>query len=380
MTVTANTDTESNLNVQSGRKILVLRAYPREEGFTKYITDWVVHGAVSAGAQVDNIDLRKLSIKSCLGCYSCWLTTPGVCVHKDDMEPLLQKILDSHIILCATPLYHFGMSSSLKKFFERTFPLLKPGIKQTSSGALRNSIRYPAQWNKKLGFISAGALRDPSSFDALKQSFYLLADGMDLELCAELIRPESYLLSFTLSKPKTLKTIETGLISAGRELAIDGLVSAKSEKMISLPLSADDQHFKEYSDIYWEHAMRSKKRSMDAIQAKVALDVRILMKELVRCFNPKNAKRVRAVLQFDFSDKDKNLHYRIELDRGTCKMTETESQDCDLRVLTKAEIWARIFTHSLNVREALMDKTLILEGDKSLFLRLTRFFPPPEQS
>jgi hypothetical protein len=36
-----------------------------------------------------------------------------------------------------------------------------------------------------------------------------------------------------------------------------------------------------------------------------------------------------------------------------------------------------IFTRQLEVREALKDRRLVLEGDKSLFTRLDRLFSPP---
>ena len=81
------------------------------------------------------------------------------------------------------------------------------------------------------------------------------------------------------------------------------------------------------------------------------------------------------MLQFDFPDKD--LHFRFAVDRGTCTMEEAASEKCDLRVVVDTVIWSKVFTRQINVREALMKKQIVLEGDKMLFTRLDRYFPPP---
>ena len=44
---------------------------------------------------------------------------------------------------------------------------------------------------------------------------------------------------------------------------------------------------------------------------------------------------------------------------------------------TKAATWAKVFMRQVNMREALVSGGIKLEGDKSLFTRLDRYFPPP---
>jgi len=81
------------------------------------------------------------------------------------------------------------------------------------------------------------------------------------------------------------------------------------------------------------------------------------------------------VLQFDFPDE--NLHFRLAIDRGQCVLEETTAEHPDLRVSCRAGVWAKLFMRQMDVREALKDGHLVLEGDKSLFTRLDRLFPPP---
>jgi putative sterol carrier protein len=270
------------------------------------------------------------------------------------------------------------MSAALKAFLERTLPLLTHEFGETSRGYMRNLNRYPARWNgKRLGFIAAGAFKDPGNFEALRNTFRLLADGFGMALCAQLVRPEAYLLQFELAKPRTVRTVETALRRAGTELATTGQVSAETHEKVSLPLAVDVRHFRKYSAIYWEHARAMGTDALDLprVQKAVMADVRILMSEMARCIDPVASAKLRAVVQFDFPDKD--LHFRLTVDRGTCRMEETASESCDLRVTADTGVWADAFTRRTDMRDALRQKRIVVQGDKMLFSRLERYFPPP---
>jgi putative sterol carrier protein len=56
---------------------------------------------------------------------------------------------------------------------------------------------------------------------------------------------------------------------------------------------------------------------------------------------------------------------------------EGRSPNPSLRIRCAAEVWVGIFTRQTNALSALRNGDLTLAGDKSLFARLDRFFPPP---
>jgi alkyl sulfatase BDS1-like metallo-beta-lactamase superfamily hydrolase len=145
----------------------------------------------------------------------------------------------------------------------------------------------------------------------------------------------------------------------------------------ALPLAADQNHFLAYSNIYWTHAMQMGEEAQmpGLVQARVGIDVRILLREMVRSFDPAAAARTRAVLQFDFPDQQQ--HFRVTIERGQVQLEETTTAQPNLRVRCEATIWAKLFMRQLDVRQALLERQLVLEGDKSLFSRLERLFPPP---
>jgi multimeric flavodoxin WrbA/putative sterol carrier protein len=338
----------------------------------------VLEGVRRAGAEVEEINACAARITPCIGCYHCWTVTPGVCIHKDDMPDILEKILEADLLLFATPVYYYTVSSAIKTFLERTLPLTKQGFEFTPKGCMRNRTRYPERWkDKKLAYVAAAALKKPENFDGIRQTFDLLADGFNLQFAGGIVRPEAYLLQFSLAKPKTVKTVETALVQAGREMVTDGKVSAATAEKTALPLAVDMEHFFKYSTIYWQHAvsMGAEAADLDKVQRAVVTDVRILMSEMARSVDKSATAKLKLIFQFDFTDTDQ--HFRLEVDHGECTMKETASEHCDLRVIVTTETWAKVFMREINVRDALVKGDIKLQGDKFLFSRLDRFFPPP---
>jgi len=359
--------------------LLLVRGYPRQNGYTHAVTELFARGAREAGARVTDIHLSRKVIRPCNGCYRCWIVTPGACVHHDDMPSMLEALLESDVIVLSSPLYHFAMSASMKTFLERTLPLTSPGIVETPSGRIRNHMRYPGKWKKSLIVIMACAFKDPETFSAARKTFEHICEGMDISPGGFLLRPESYLLQFALAKPKTVKIIETAFVKAGYEAARQGRLSEETQRNAASPLTTDLPHFLKYSNIFWEHAARLGAEAMDLEKLRRAVtgDVRVLLSEMVRSIDPAAAARTRAVLQFDFSDSGQ--HFTVAVDKGRATLTEGESADPDLRIVTTAGVWAGLFMREIDARTALVEKKIVLTGDKSIFARLDRYFPPPDR-
>ena len=220
-------------------KVLLLRANPRKTGYTQRLTDLYVAGLRAEGAEVEEVELSSRRFELCDGCYHCWVATPGQCVHSDGMSELLERVLACEVLVCATPLYYYSMSASLKTFFERTFPLTAPGLVRSRAGLSRNRIRYPERWQgKKMVTIVAGALHDPEVFRPVNETFRLIADSLDFELVGQLTRPGACLLDFPLSKPMTLKRIEAAFVQAGRETVRAGRVTQETSEAAGASLAS----------------------------------------------------------------------------------------------------------------------------------------------
>ena len=101
----------------------------------------------SGGWDVDPVLLRDVEVWSCLGCFKCWDTTPGLCIQeKDEARGIVEKIIRSELLVFLTPLTFGGYSSELKKIIERSLGLLQPGVTLVTgeSHHLKRYERYPS--------------------------------------------------------------------------------------------------------------------------------------------------------------------------------------------------------------------------------------------
>ena len=102
------------------KHILILSGSPRKGGNSDLLCDEFAKGAQEAGHQVEKIRVQEQKIGPCLACYGCRGT--GVCVQKDDMASILEKMVAADVLVLATPVYFYSMDGQLKTLIDRTLP------------------------------------------------------------------------------------------------------------------------------------------------------------------------------------------------------------------------------------------------------------------
>ena len=87
-------------------RIVVLTGSPHKIGTSNTLVNEFVKGAEENGHNVVRFDTPFLDIHPCIGCDYCGMN--GSCVFNDDMPKILDTILESDMIVFATPIYYFG--------------------------------------------------------------------------------------------------------------------------------------------------------------------------------------------------------------------------------------------------------------------------------
>lgn len=190
---------------------------------TTVMVEAFLEGANSAGATTEHIFLVEKKIRHCRGCFHCWVDTPGVCIHQDDMKPLLEKFLGSDVVVIASPVYVENVTGITKVFIDRLVPMTDPHFALDEDGASRHvsTGKYP-------GFlaISNSGFVEQSSFEVLRVMFRRLARSIKAELLGEIYRGGGAIL--TLKDPALQPLIDdykTLLHRAGTEVATDKRLS-----------------------------------------------------------------------------------------------------------------------------------------------------------
>ena len=101
------------------KNILVVMGGGRPKGNTAQLVDAFVKGAEEAGHLVEKVSLLKTEVKGCLGCNACRYGKR--CVQKDGFNELVPKIKGADLVVFASPLYFWTISSKLKAFIERFY-------------------------------------------------------------------------------------------------------------------------------------------------------------------------------------------------------------------------------------------------------------------
>jgi len=152
------------------------------------------------GWRVDRLALREVDIAPCLGCFGCWIQTPGLCVIDDAGRDVARRMAQSDVLVYLTPLTFGGYSSELKKAIDRSIPNLSP-LFRTVRHEVHHVKRY-ARYPRLVGIaVSRDRPIDPDEeelFEAVVRrnaiNFYapanaacLVPDGGDDEACRRTI-------------------------------------------------------------------------------------------------------------------------------------------------------------------------------------------------
>ena len=102
------------------KNVLVLSGSPRKNGYSDMLCDAFIKGAEKAGHLIEKIFIQSKKIFPCLAYYGCRNT--HLCVQKDDMGEILEKMVQADVIVLATPVYFYSLSGQLKTLIDRTLP------------------------------------------------------------------------------------------------------------------------------------------------------------------------------------------------------------------------------------------------------------------
>ncbi|MBN2400232.1 MAG: flavodoxin family protein [Candidatus Aminicenantes bacterium] len=99
--------------------------------------------------------LAGMDIKPCLGCFSCWIKTPGMCrIRNDSQEQILRAWSESSLISLLTPITFGGYAPELKKTLDRILPILLPFFIK-----VRGETHHPQRYPRSRRLLAVGTQR-----------------------------------------------------------------------------------------------------------------------------------------------------------------------------------------------------------------------------
>ena len=159
--------------------ILAVYGSPRKGGNTDLLLRQAVAGARGAGAHVEEIFLRDLTISPCVEDYGC--LEDGRCVIQDDFQGLYDRLSSCRGIMLASPVFFCAVTAHTKILMDRcqSFWVRK--------NILGRSPEKDSGSGRKGLFISVAARKSKRNFDGALLSVRHFYDALDIELWKSLL-------------------------------------------------------------------------------------------------------------------------------------------------------------------------------------------------
>jgi putative sterol carrier protein/putative NADPH-quinone reductase len=369
-------------------KVLALNGSPRKRtSATCRLLEALLAGMQDAGAETQLIHLQDLNLQQCIGCYNCWVRTPGVCIHKDGMAGALEAMTGADLVVFGTPLYHFSMTGLMKVFLDRLLPQAEPWLIEDKSHPGLTSHPHRHRETSRAMLVSPCGFPEIEHFRPLVETFRYIAERHGWEWMGELLRPGAEALSRTALVPLFAGYL-ADVRRAGAAWIRDGRISDELASALARDLFPGGRAgFHQEANRHWQTLMSRYERptskpsqplTEDELDIPVAVDAgdltcKALISGMTSMFNPEAAAGIQACIEFRFSGAEPGVYYLSIADR-TCRFAEGPASEPTLTIEAPSEVWKAIATGARNGRVAMMEGAYRAKGDFALLLKMDQLF------
>ena len=394
-------------------KVLALNGSPRMKASSTYhMLKPLIEGMEAAGAEVDLLHIRKLDLKACIGCYTCWVRTPGQCIHKDSMTEAIKLYNEADLVIFGTPLYHFSMSGIMKTFIDRTLPRIEPWL--IPHPDIPDVTFHPERFHKpsKIMLVSPCGFPEFTHFESLVATFKQMAHMERMEYVGEILRPGAEALSRRELQGMFADYYDL-LRQAGTQIITDNAITPDLQTELRQDLfPGGKQAFYDMAGAYWTQQMDrfnvpDEKRRMvveeplptvettavskpkpaftdvgkpaNPIQEKKEMiDINSLnchdtIAGMPTVFNAEVAGELTAVIQFRVTGEEPGDYY-LQITDGACTFNDGIADAPTMTISTPSQIWLAVSRGELDGQMAFMQQKYTVEGDFSLLLKMNTLF------
>ncbi|MDR3599139.1 MAG: flavodoxin family protein [Desulfosporosinus sp.] len=153
--------------------VLGIACSPRRNGNSTRLLLEALETAKTEGHTTELVYFSDLKINPCQGCNAC--SAKGICVIKDDIPKLQEKLIHADRLILAAPIFMMGLNAQTKIIIDRmqTFWALKYLHHQT----LVNSSGY-----ERIGlYLGTAGTKKPDVFDCAERSIKTLFHLLDIQ-------------------------------------------------------------------------------------------------------------------------------------------------------------------------------------------------------
>jgi multimeric flavodoxin WrbA len=145
----------------SGKKVVILDGRGALDQDLAPVLDRLSDVLKRDGSQIETFPLQQMKLAHCLGCFGCWLKTPGMCVEDDAGRQIARAVIQSDATVFYTPVTFGGYSPDLKKMMDRFVQLVSPFFQMDHA-----EVHHPPRYAHRPRLMMVGVQRHPNSHEA----------------------------------------------------------------------------------------------------------------------------------------------------------------------------------------------------------------------
>ena len=141
-------------------RALILDSAASTDGITTRVRAAMVETLASRRWETETLTLRDMQVADCVGCFGCWVKTPGECLIRDDAQAVTRRWINSDLVVLLSPVTFGGYSSELKKVMDRSICLVSPFFTRID-GEVHHRPRYARY--PRLAMVGTQPAPDPDA-------------------------------------------------------------------------------------------------------------------------------------------------------------------------------------------------------------------------
>lgn len=347
-------------------KILVINGSPKGSRSNTYqLTKAFLAGMkesaeeVREAVEIEEIQVSRMDIRPCLGCFSCWNKTPGTCCIQDDMSGVIRKLLWADVTIWSFPLYYYTVPGGLKNLIDRQLPMVLPFMveNETQIGNGSHPSRYDMSGKKTVVISTCGFYTAEGNYDGIR-SLFDHEYGKDCYTAIFCGQGEL----FRVPEVSQRTNEYLGYVrQAGREYFADGIQQETRGKLEQLLYPKET--FEKWADMSWGIEKESGGKESDAL---------IFTRQMAALYRKESYTGKDQVLEMCYTDIDEC--YQIVMGKEGSRVVTDGSLTATTRIETPLSVWRSIAAGEIRGDEALMKQLYRVKGDFNLMLRWDEYF------
>ncbi len=116
------------------------------------------------GYEIKKEALDRKSLAHCIGCFGCWVKSPGRCAIPDRIDEINREYIQSDLVVYLSPIIYGQISANVKNAIDRWIPNVLPTFYTRKDGSTMHPPRYPYEPQRLMLGYGAASEEDGTLF------------------------------------------------------------------------------------------------------------------------------------------------------------------------------------------------------------------------